>query len=99
MLIDQIDGILNYCRTKVPLGVVEAVIGNIKSLLRRGRGYKNLPREIMLLSHSCAEPQKMGLRLWASLNDPEPQNVVSHLHPRLPLSAFTAARASLSRLT
>jgi transposase len=37
-----LDGILNYCRTEVPLGVVEAVNGNIESLLRRGRGYKNL---------------------------------------------------------
>ena len=42
MLLDHLDGVLNYCRTKVPLGVVEAVNGNIKSLLRRGRGYKNL---------------------------------------------------------
>ena len=42
MLLDHLDGILNYCRIKVPLGVVEAVNGNIKSLLRRGRGYKNL---------------------------------------------------------
>jgi transposase len=42
MLLGHLDGILNYCRTKVPLGVVEAVNGNIKSLLRRGRGYKNL---------------------------------------------------------
>jgi transposase len=42
MLADHLDGILNYCRTKVPMGVVEAVNGNIKSLLRRGRGYKNL---------------------------------------------------------
>jgi hypothetical protein len=25
------------------MGVVEAVNGNIKSLLRRGRGYQNLP--------------------------------------------------------
>jgi transposase len=41
-LLDHLDGILNYCRTKVPMGVVEAVNGNIKSLLRRGRGYKNL---------------------------------------------------------
>ena len=36
------DGILNYCRTKVPLGVVEAINGNIKALLRRGRGYRDL---------------------------------------------------------
>ena len=42
MLLDHLDGILNYCRTKVPFGVVEAINGNIKALLRRGRGYKNL---------------------------------------------------------
>lgn len=41
-LLDHLEGILNYCRTKVPLGVVEAVNGNIKALLRRGRGYSNL---------------------------------------------------------
>ena len=35
MLLDHLDGILNYCRTKAPLGVVEAINGNIKSLLRR----------------------------------------------------------------
>jgi len=42
MLLDHLEGILNYCRTKVPLGVVEAVNGNIKGLLRRGRGYRDL---------------------------------------------------------
>ena len=42
MLLDHLDGILNYCKTKVPLGVVEAVNGNIKTIIRRGRGYKNL---------------------------------------------------------
>jgi transposase len=42
MLLDHLDGILNYCATKVPLGVVEAINGNIKTLLRRGRGYRNL---------------------------------------------------------
>ena len=42
MLLRHLEGILNYCRTKVPLGVVEAVNGNIKALLRRGRGYRNL---------------------------------------------------------
>lgn len=42
MLVGHLEGILNYCRTKVPLGVVEAVNGNIKALLRRGRGYRNL---------------------------------------------------------
>jgi transposase len=42
MLLDHMEGILNFCNTKVRMGVVEAVNGNIKSLLRRGRGYKNL---------------------------------------------------------
>ena len=30
-LLDHLDGILNYCRTKVPMGVVEAINGNIKA--------------------------------------------------------------------
>jgi transposase len=42
MLVNHLEGILNYCRTKVRMGVVEAVNGNIRTLLRRGRGYKNL---------------------------------------------------------
>jgi transposase len=42
MLLDHLERILNYCRTKVPLGVVEAVNGNIKALLRRGRSYRDL---------------------------------------------------------
>ena len=42
MLLRHQEGILNYCRTKVPFEVVEAVNGNIKALLRRGRGYRNL---------------------------------------------------------
>lgn len=41
-LIDHVDGILNYCRTKVRFGVVEAVNGNIRMLINRGRGYKNM---------------------------------------------------------
>ncbi|MBZ2185362.1 MAG: transposase [Bryobacter sp.] len=32
------EGLLNYCRVKVPFGVVEAVNGKIKALMRRGRG-------------------------------------------------------------
>jgi len=42
MLLNHLEGILNYCRTKAPLGVVEAIHGNIKALLRRGRGYRDL---------------------------------------------------------
>jgi transposase len=53
MLIDHMEGILNYCTVKPPLGVVEAINGNIKSLLRRGRGYKNL-RYLLLKAQRMA---------------------------------------------
>ena len=41
-LIKHLDGILNYCRTKVRFGVVEAINSNIRMLINRGRGYKNM---------------------------------------------------------
>jgi transposase len=53
MLLNHLEGILSYCRTKVPLGMVEAINGNIKSLLRRGRGYKNL-RYLLLKAQRMA---------------------------------------------
>ena len=53
MLLDHFDGILNYCETKVALGVVEPINGNIKNLLRRGRGYKNL-RYLLLKAQRLA---------------------------------------------
>jgi transposase len=53
MLLGHLEGILNYCRTPVRFGVVEAVNGNIKALLRRGRGYKNL-RYLLLKAQRLA---------------------------------------------
>jgi transposase len=53
LLLKHLDGILNYCRTKVRMGVVEAVNGNIKTLLRRGRGYTNL-RYLLLKAQRMA---------------------------------------------
>jgi transposase len=53
MLLDHLDGILNYCRAKVRFGVVEAINGNIKTLLRRGRGYTNL-RYLLLKAQRMA---------------------------------------------
>ena len=53
MLIKHLDGILNYCRTKVRFGVVEAVNGNIRMLINRGRGYQNL-RYLLLKSKRIA---------------------------------------------
>ena len=42
MLLKHLEGILNYCRTKVRFGVIEALNGNIRMLINRGRGYKNV---------------------------------------------------------
>lgn len=53
MLLKHLDGILNYCRTKVRFGVVEALNGNIRMLINRGRGYKNL-RYLLLKSKRMA---------------------------------------------
>ncbi len=41
-LLKHVDGIANYCQSKVRFGVVEAVNGNIRMLINRGRGYKNV---------------------------------------------------------
>jgi transposase len=54
MLIKHLNGILNYCRTKVRFGVVEAVNGNIRMLINRGRGYTNI-RYLLL------KAQRMGV--------------------------------------
>jgi transposase len=47
LLVRHLDGILNYCHEKVPFGKVEAINGNIRAMLRRGRGYRD--HEYLLL--------------------------------------------------
>ena len=42
MLLKHLDGILNYCRTKVRFDGGEAINGNIRMLINRGRRYKNM---------------------------------------------------------
>ena len=53
MLLTHLEGILSYCRVPVRFGVVEAINGNIKALLRRWRGYKNL-RYLLLKAQRLA---------------------------------------------
>ena len=53
MLVNHLEGIVNYCRTKVPMGVVEALNANLKALTRRGRGYTNL-RYLLLKAQRMA---------------------------------------------
>jgi transposase len=52
-LLKHLDGILNYCRTPVRFGVVEAINGNIRMLINRGRGYKNM-RYLLLKAQRMA---------------------------------------------
>jgi len=40
MLLDHFDGVLNYCRTKVSRGVVQAVNGNICHFTQRFAGFE-----------------------------------------------------------
>src|SRR6266705_2716449 len=47
LLMRHLPGLLTYCHEKVPFGKVEAINGNIRALLRRGRGYRD--HEYLLL--------------------------------------------------
>jgi transposase len=47
LLTRHLEGILNYCHEPVPFGKVEAINGNIRAMLRRGRGYRD--HEYLLL--------------------------------------------------
>jgi transposase len=48
LLVRHLDGILSYCREEVPFGKVETISGNIRAMLRRGRGYRD--HEYLLLT-------------------------------------------------
>jgi transposase len=54
-LLNHMDGILAYCRHKVPFGVVEAINGNLRSLIRRGRGYQDHEYLILKAQRSTAQ--------------------------------------------
>jgi len=47
LLVRHLAGIVHYCHEKVPFGKVEAINGNIRAMLRRGRGYRD--HEYLLL--------------------------------------------------
>jgi transposase len=54
-LLNHLEGILAYCRHKVPFGVVEAINGNLRSLIRRGRGYQDHEYLILKAQRSTAQ--------------------------------------------
>jgi hypothetical protein len=54
-LYDHIDGVLAYCKHKVPFGVVEAINGNLRAVIRRGRGYQDHEYLILKAQKSTAQ--------------------------------------------
>ena len=54
-LLNHLDGLLHYCRHKVPFGVVEAINGNIRAVIRRGRGYRDYEYLILKVQKSTAQ--------------------------------------------
>lgn len=54
-LVRHIDGILAYCHHDVPFGVVEAINGNLRAIIRRGRGYRDHEYLILKAQKSTAQ--------------------------------------------
>ena len=51
----HLEGILSYCHYKVPFGIVEAINGNIRAIIRRGRGYRDHEYLILKVQRSTAQ--------------------------------------------
>ena len=54
-LLDHLDGLVAYCEHKVPFGTVEAINGNLRSVIRRGRGYRDHEYLILKVQRSTAQ--------------------------------------------
>lgn len=67
ILVDHLEGVLNDCRIEVRRGVVEAINGNIKTLLRRRRDYKTGPDSSPSGSRLKGPPGRFSLRADFSL--------------------------------
>jgi transposase len=59
LLLTHLDGILAYCHAKVPFGVVEAINGNIRAVLRRGRGYRDHPYLLLKVQQYTVEGRRL----------------------------------------
>ncbi|MBI2459955.1 MAG: ISL3 family transposase, partial [Candidatus Rokubacteria bacterium] len=59
LLLRHLDGILAYCHEKVPFGKVEAINGNIRAMLRRGRGYRDHEYLLLKVQRATAERRRL----------------------------------------
>jgi transposase len=58
LLLRPLDGIVAYCHEKVPFGKVEAINGNIRAVLRRGRGYRDHEYLLLEVQKATAERRR-----------------------------------------
>ena len=54
LLLDHLEGLLSYYRVKVRLGVVEAINGDVRTVLTRGRGYKSRRYLLLMVQRMAA---------------------------------------------
>lgn len=59
LLLRHLDGLLAYCHEKVPFGKVEAINGNIRAMLRRGRGYRDHEYLLLKVQKATAERRRL----------------------------------------
>ncbi len=59
LLLRHLDGILADCHAKVPFGVVEAINGNIRAVIRRGRGYRDHAYLLLKVQKFTAEGRRL----------------------------------------
>jgi transposase len=59
LLLTHLDGILAYCHVKIPFGVVEAINGNIRAMLRRGRGYRDHAYLLLKVQRATADSRRL----------------------------------------
>jgi transposase len=58
LLTRHLDGIFAYCHEKIPFGKVEAINGNIRAMLRRGRGYRDHEYLLLKVQKATAERRR-----------------------------------------
>ncbi len=58
LLSRHLDGVLAYCHVKVPFGKVEAINGNIRAMIRRGRGYRDHEYLLLKVQKATAERRR-----------------------------------------
>jgi Transposase len=54
LLSRHLDGILAYCHVRVPFGKVEVINGNIRAMIRHGRGYRDHENPLLKVQKATA---------------------------------------------